>query len=91
MTTQTDVIEIGAGCAGKKCYSTEQLAKDVARDVWYARGVSLRVYACPKCAQFHVTKSNAEPAMKPGWRLPAPSREAKARQRRQDRGRRRRR
>lgn len=86
----TDVVEIGAGCVGKTRYSTERLAKDVARDCWFDRRVSLRVYECPKCAGFHLTKSNAEPVMKPGWRLPAPSREAKARQRRQGRRRRRR-
>lgn len=86
----TDVIEIGAGCASKTRYATERIAKDVARDCWYERRVWLRVYACPKCAGFHLTRSNAEPVMNPGWRLPAPSREAKARQRRKSKQRRRR-
>lgn len=74
-----------ASCTTKKRYSDEQVARDVARSVWFRRGVSLRVYACSLCGGWHLTKLDAQPVMRPGWRPPAPSKELKARWRRSDR------
>lgn len=72
-----------AGCAQKNAYPSEKTARDVALQCWRDRGVDLRSYHCHSCKHWHLTKQDAEPMMRPGWREPAPSREERARERRE--------
>jgi hypothetical protein len=82
----TDISVLARSCAGKHRYATERDANDVALDCWRKRRVSLRAYACVDgCGGWHLTHQHAPPKMRPGWRAPAPSREAKARERRRKR------
>lgn len=43
-------------CFSKKRYSTEAYANRVAREAKAVRGVDLRVYKCPHCLWWHLTK-----------------------------------
>ena len=47
-----------AGCAGKKRYRTVEAAGASAAMAKERRGVSLRVYQCPACQAFHLTKDS---------------------------------
>lgn len=82
-----DAYDLAKSCASKNAYPSEDKAREVALDCWRERGVSLRVYLCD-CGQYHLTRSNAAPVMKPGWRPPAKSQRALARERRRRRHRR---
>lgn len=44
------------GCKSKRRYSTEQLADKVAARATSQRGLALRVYCCPLCQGWHITK-----------------------------------
>lgn len=44
------------GCASKKRYSEEKLARRVAEACKKDRGVRLRVYWCAHCGGYHLTK-----------------------------------
>lgn len=44
-------------CVKKVRYNYESHAKKVAKNVFKTRGVKLRVYMCPKCLGYHLTKS----------------------------------
>jgi hypothetical protein len=57
-------------CARKTRYATEDRANAVAIQCWHERSTWLRAYSCTFCGGFHLTRSNAPPRMKPGWRLP---------------------
>lgn len=80
--------ELARGCFQKKAYSTEDVARGVAIQCWKDRGIWLRVYACEVCAQFHLTKADAPPMMKEGWRLPKKSRRQIANDRKREKFRR---
>lgn len=62
----TDLVR---SCAGKNRYDTEDKARAVAVQCWHDRRVWLRVYAC-ECGGFHLTRRDAAPMMREGWRLP---------------------
>ena len=83
-----DAYDLAKSCASKNAYPSEDKAREVALDCWRERRVWLRAYACPMCGMFHLTRSNAAPVMKPGWRPPAKSQRALARERRRRRMRR---
>ena len=43
-------------CLGKKAYYRVESAEKAAEDVKLSRGVDLRIYSCPICGHFHLTK-----------------------------------
>ena len=43
-------------CFRKKRYNSENLAVHVQRKVWKDRKIQLRVYYCPHCFGFHLTR-----------------------------------
>ena len=43
-------------CFGKKAYYRVESAEKAAEDVKLSRGVDLRIYSCPICGHFHLTK-----------------------------------
>jgi hypothetical protein len=60
---------IDRSCGRKARYSTEDFANTVGIQCWQERNIWLRPYSCTFCG-WHLTRSNAPPRMKPGWRLP---------------------
>lgn len=44
-------------CFRKRAYPTESFARKVARAAKNSRGVKLRIYFCPHCQNFHLTKN----------------------------------
>ena len=44
-------------CARKSRYKSEKFAKEIAKKRRAASGVQLRVYHCPMCQSFHLTKA----------------------------------
>lgn len=71
--TPDDPAFVRNSCGTKQRYSTEQLARDTAVRCWHERRVWLRAYACSVCGGWHLTRDNAPPMMKPGWRPPEKS------------------
>lgn len=51
-----DLAAARGSCLKKSRYSTEGLAERVAAKAKKARGVELRVYYCPTCYGYHLTK-----------------------------------
>lgn len=47
------------GCLGKKQYGDLGVAHRAARKCKKMRGVALRVYRCPNCKQWHLTRNGA--------------------------------
>lgn len=47
-------------CHKKRSYATKTDALTVARKQFMRRGVTLRVYQCPNCKWFHLTKTKGE-------------------------------
>lgn len=48
-------------CLRKRSYRTARSAVLTAQKAFERRGVELRVYHCPHCGQFHLTKRLAVP------------------------------
>jgi len=46
-------------CLGKRFYRNEEHALKVAAKVFKDRQVKLRVYACPYCGNYHLTKQDS--------------------------------
>lgn len=44
------------GCKNKRRYHSEALAEQVAKRATRQRGLALRVYQCPLCQGWHITK-----------------------------------
>lgn len=44
------------GCKSKRRYPSEKFAEKVARRATRQRGLALRVYPCPLCQGWHITK-----------------------------------
>lgn len=57
-------------CGTKARYSTEDMANAVAIQCWRDRNVWLRAYSCAICGGWHLTRRDAAPRMRSGWRLP---------------------
>lgn len=81
-TPPPNAADLARSCTTKKRYDSEATANTVALDCWHQRSVWLRAYACMACGGFHLTRSDAPPKMKPGWRMPEPSKQKKAQLRR---------
>lgn len=45
-------------CIKKKRYRSLKLANEIAAQALKSRGVNLRVYGCPYCNGYHLTKQN---------------------------------
>jgi hypothetical protein len=41
---------------GKNCYATKKQARRIAKLCMKSRGKRLRVYLCPECKRWHLTK-----------------------------------
>lgn len=91
MTATAIAIDPTRSCFEKRSYHSEETAVNVANHVWLERHVSLRVYFCEVCTQWHLTKRDAPNRVKPGFHAPLrPARERRAHgehQRRRRRGR----
>lgn len=47
-------------CGKKRRYKTRELADTVATDAQEKRGVGLRVYECPHCLGWHLTRAGVQ-------------------------------
>lgn len=57
----TTPIDVGLrSCFGKSAYRTEEIAEKYKAKAEEARGITLRVYSCKICKQFHLTKKPLE-------------------------------
>lgn len=52
-----DRYDLESMCTTKKAYPTERKARAVAHEARQLRGDDLRVYGCPACGQWHITKA----------------------------------
>jgi hypothetical protein len=52
-----DIETLKDMCTTKRAYYSAKLAKRVAFEARQKRGTELRVYACPACGQWHITKA----------------------------------
>lgn len=48
-------------CASKKFYRTQSEAQRIANIIFMDRGLKLRVYSCPRCGMYHLTKNTQTP------------------------------
>jgi hypothetical protein len=60
ITERYDLYDLEAMCTTKRAYRTEQHARGVAREARRKRGVELRVYQCPACGEWHITKAHRD-------------------------------
>jgi hypothetical protein len=68
--TTSATVDPERSCFGKRSYTSEQTGEEVANYVWLERHVSLRVYFCDVCLQWHLTKLGAPNRVKPGFHAP---------------------
>ena len=57
-----ELEDVIAMCSRKKAYPSQVDAERVAARCFRERGARLRVYACPACCRYHLTKQLAAPA-----------------------------
>ena len=88
MTVYSTTTAVELSCTSKKRYDTEYDAEKVAARVFAIRLTALRVYPCFECGGYHLTRRNAERRDTRGWRPPAKSQRAIARERKMRRRRR---
>lgn len=57
-TARYELMTIDAMCtSGKACYSSRAKARRAARSITRERGVTLDVYVCPDCENWHLTRT----------------------------------
>ena len=44
--------------SGKKCYPTKKAALSAASSTGKSRGVELKIYKCPDCKDYHLTRAS---------------------------------
>jgi ribosomal protein L37AE/L43A len=53
---EENASQVFSECSRKKRYSTKHFANEVAKKVKKRRGDLVRVYECPSCQGFHLTR-----------------------------------
>ena len=57
---EENASKVFSECSRKKRYSTKHFANEVAQKVQKRRGDRVRVYECPSCQGFHLTRMDVE-------------------------------